>query len=183
MDSKQIDVLIAEQVMGLSLKPCADVALVAVAKRHIDVWRAGESVVTDTRDDIVFPATSDMRLPGGSVNWSDRCYLYTGEFLVQRYPKIAAEVEAYRLTPEPYSSDFEAAWQVVEKLQAWWSLETPSRHHWRFVDRAPDGWRAEIWFGHQHPHHSDEFIGCAPGETLPEAICRAALDWCAGAWR
>jgi hypothetical protein len=71
-----------------------------------------------------------------------------------------------------YSTDIAAAWQVVEKIRN--TDEAPDQTYWNFTDCSGCGWRAEVLqvlTENDMPH----LVAYGVGETLPEAICRAAL--------
>ncbi len=79
-----------------------------------------------------------------------------------------------------YSSDLATAWLVVEKIRN--TGEAPEQTYWVFTDYSEIGWRAEVLqvlTENDAPHH----VAAGIGETLPLAICRAALAAVdAGSW-
>lgn len=77
--------------------------------------------------------------------------------------------------PPPYSTSIAAAWQVVERLKADWNQKGDDEPLvWSFLDCGESGWRVEINWLH---HDGDIQIESAVAESLPLAICDAALAW------
>jgi hypothetical protein len=171
--SRELDALVAEKVMGESLKPHRDVALVAVGRSKISC--TGPTFLLCNGREIPMPNGEKLRAPEGDRDWNSRYYLHVAEVLGD---EIAAEVDAYHLLPKRYSSDTAAAWRVVEKMRA---------DGVAFV-LGSNGCSAQVsvWFvdgiwalgrsQNSVPEQGAPRIrGAATADTAPLAICLAAL--------
>lgn len=150
-----LDALIAEQVMGLSLTPPRNIAMVRVAWRHIAV--TGNPFTLDDDSAIPIPRWQEIPDPGTG----DRNDRYAWYVASQREEQWCEEIDVYRFDAEPYTTDIACAWPVLERIKD--DFET--------MGRAGDGWWIAIDRGRNGSH--DEHIITAP--TAPLAICRAAL--------
>lgn len=77
--------------------------------------------------------------------------------------------------PPHYSTDIGAAFQVVEHLQERWEeYGTIECNSWAFDRMSFRRWRAAIHYTDLSGVHQ---VVCEQADTLPLAICRAALAW------
>ena len=76
------------------------------------------------------------------------------------------------MMPSCFSTKITAALSVVEKIRC--TDEAPDEVYWKLIDCASLGWRAEIW-RNVTENDGDVEIANGLGDTLPLAICRAAL--------
>ncbi len=168
----QIDRDVATKVMGIDLKPHRDVALVAIGWRHIAA--TGDVFSLRTGDELLMPPRETLRKPEGARDYNSYYACFVADFLAAKCPEIAAEVEAYRVTPRPYSTDLAAAFEVVEHLETEWEETShPRLPYWRLVSRG----RMGRWSVGVYSPYSTEPIVCRIAAALPRAICRVALDW------
>ena len=105
---RELDALVAEKVMGIDLKPHRDVALAQIGWKYVSV--TGPVFKLKTGDELALPNGRELRKPEGTDDWNARYTCKVGEFLAEKYPYIAQEVEDYRLEARPYSTDISAAW-------------------------------------------------------------------------
>lgn len=153
--SSELDALVAEKVMGISLVPPRELAMARVGARY--VTSTGPVFLLTTGEDLPMSYGADLRAPEGSDYWNDRYYLYVAEHLGDR---IKDEVDAYRLSPEPYSTDIAAAWTVLGRFPK------------VIVERDGAAWYAQV----SHIRDGDHWEWyAAEGISAPEAICRATL--------
>lgn len=105
------------------------------------------------------PSGETLRKPEGTDYWNARYYLYVAEHLGEA---ITAEVDAYRVTPEPYSSDLNAAMRAYEEFR---------KRGWRMIDLsdAEDRWCSALW-------HRDYETAMGNGDTPVAAICAALIE-------
>ena len=108
---REMDVLVA-QAMGDDLIPPRELAMARVAQRR--VVSTGPAFVLQDGEMVAMPCGEVLKQPEGSDDWNDRYFLHVAKVLGA---KLRAEVDAYRLTPPPYSADLHAAWQVVSFMQ------------------------------------------------------------------
>ena len=162
-----MDVLISEKVMGISLIPSRDAAKVEVGYKHVTA--TGRVFSFDNGKKIPCPPGDTLREPEGTTrkNWNDRYFLYMAE---QMSPEWDAEIEAVRMKPKPYSTDLRAAWEIVEKLKC---------YHFD-LGLFNDGWRCELCVGNNNSRHYKAYGGRREGnywepQYAALAICRAAL--------
>src|SRR5947209_4383371 len=95
------------------------------AGREIDV------LVAEKLMELTIPTEFGVRYPDGNESWGnseeftrDKAKLNKGELLTRKCiddPPLELWTRGWRGVP-PYSSDIAAAWQVVEKLQAHYSV-------------------------------------------------------------
>lgn len=84
-----------------------------------------------------------------------------------------------------YSTDIAAAFQVVEAMRAKWACGDEMCNFWTFKDLGTShsgetGWRVEVEF---YPDHDGPAVEHeAVSQSLPHAICLAALDVLEGEW-
>lgn len=162
----QLDREVATKVLGIDLKPHRDVALAVIGRRH--TISTGPVFHLRTGDEVTIPHCDVLRSPAGARDYNNWYFCFVGEFLSAKYPDIAAEVENYRLAPKLYSADIAAAFEVVTHLQERWK-ESDRSLFWNLSDWR-DGWVVTIG-------RDDERLCRAYSESLPEAICKAALQW------
>ena len=110
-----------------------------------------------TRDEIInMPAGRELDALVAEKVMSDN----TRHFIWKRYGKPDAIQSPEYGGPQEYSTDIDAAWQVVEKLEIM-------------------GIRLIIWTGvndiHWYQIGEQDVVGEIHATTLPVAICRAAL--------
>jgi len=182
---RDLDAEVAEKVMGIDLKPSRDLALARVGARY--VCSTGRIFQLRTGDDLPMPLGEDLPQPEGSDSFNDRYYAHVGRFLGDR---IAREVDAYRVSPPPYSSDLAAAWELVERLrqQGWLVVVKAIPDGFPFLgpddmDPVPKVYRRFCcslqWIsidGVKNTRRSINLHPFATGDSLPEAICRCALE-------
>lgn len=172
MAEQDLDSLVSERVMGRNLHNRAR-AIIEVGRDYVTV--TGPVFELRTGDQLPMPAGETLPKPESSCHWNDRYYHRVGEFLMGKYPEIAAEVEEWRMKPKPYSTDITAAWEVAEHLRAeWLQLDAHETCFWQFIDCASSGWRVDICWGH---HDGDQELHSVSDASLPRAICKAALLW------
>lgn len=97
--------------------------------------------------------------------------------LGDRYACIRVNCFAIATNGTPVNPDYcgniSDAFTVVEKLRVEWFEANPDEtYFWKFTDCCEHGWRVDIEFGH---HDGDAEIADAVNESLPKAICLAAL--------
>lgn len=163
----ELDLLIAEPVMGLRLTPHPDVAKVGVARLHVRETGPVFTVQVGGKN-VRVPMPPWEQLPQPRVSWNrkDRYFFYIAEQLTAEF---AEEVAAYRLPAPGYSTHLVEAWTVVERLAAQdWAFQlqwngAPGRYPNAAVATFV-AWRGRIRDTAQ-----------AMGGTVPLAICRAAL--------
>jgi hypothetical protein len=170
MKPSELDALVSEEVMGISLhRPSR--AMIEVGRGHVTC--TGSEFALTTGDQLLMPKGNDLPDPEDSRDWNDRYFHYVGEWLSRKYPYIAQEIKDWRMRPKHYSTDIVVAWEVVEHCRTQWLKLNPHETcFWQFVDCARHGWRVDIMWAH---HDGDQCIVWASAVTLPEAICKAAL--------
>ena len=158
---REMDAAVAE-MLGRSTPPSHEYAMAKVAWRYIA--STGRTFSIRGFGEVFMPPGETLRQPEGSSDWNDRYALYIAEKLGER---IAAEVDAYRLPPRPYSTDLVAAFEVVEYLGG------EKREDFVHLSWMPG---LKLWNCSLDSTKLGGYIQChAEGETLPLAICRAAL--------
>jgi hypothetical protein len=80
--------------------------------------------------------------------------------------------EPYKFVPA-FSTDIQAALLVVEKIRC--TDEAPDQVFWRLTDCSDLGWTASIERVVKEGD-GDVMVACGKGNTLPLAVCRAALQ-------
>ncbi len=101
-------------LLGIDLKPSREYTMARVAWRYIT--GTGHEFIVHINDQtryISVPPGKELRHPEGSDYWNDRYALYVAE---QLGDDIAAEVDAYRIDPPPYSSDLTVALQLFRQV-------------------------------------------------------------------
>lgn len=91
---EELCALVEERVLGRSLKPHRDVAMVAVGWRYVAV--TGNPFTLTTGEQLLMPHGSKLPQPHGTDGWNARYSYYVAQHLGDR---IKDEVEAYRLKP------------------------------------------------------------------------------------
>lgn len=158
---RELDALVAEKVMGVSLIPPREAAMVRVAGRHV----CATGPEFELRDGRKFrmPPGRELKQPEGTDDWNARYFLFIAQQVGSEWD---AQIAAERDIPSPFSTDIAAAWEVVEKLTSttkqWFRFEQSCVTHEAIFSVEGAGgldgeWRAEA-------------------ETAPLAICRAALQ-------
>jgi len=156
---RELDALVAERVMGLSLIPHRDFAKTRVAARYVSSTGPVFVLTDETR--VTVPPGDGLKQPEGTSDWNDRYFFFIAQYLGGR---IDDEVNRYRLDPKPYSTSIAAAWEVVEKLSD--KLD----FYWSLVRESPESWAV-----YEDPRDLGFYPAIGWGNTAPLAICRAAL--------
>jgi hypothetical protein len=115
---------------------------------------------------------SNMEDSGPPKLWDGESEADDLHFIPKDRPWKTHKIDAKPL-PDFYGRD---AWTVVEALRKEWHEHNPEETvFWQFVDcTTAHGWRVDILHGH---HDGDGLLASASAETLPEAICKAALQF------
>jgi len=115
--TSDLDAQIAEEVMGENLTVNDDERFAVVAHKHI--WVTGP--VFETRDGYKIPMPTGKNLPDPSysADYNERYFVYAGEVLCQKFPKLADEAKAFYRAPLPYSSDEGLTLKIVRRM---WEL-------------------------------------------------------------
>lgn len=158
MDSRELDALVAERVMGLNLKPSRELALARVGETFI-AMTGNPFVLRDGRQVYMISPLPD---PPDPKDWNSRYYQRVGEFMGD---EIAALVDAYRLPPSPYSTSGDGMLAVMEAMRAkgWGYRITATRN----------GGTVHVWFA-EFPQSWDD-VTPASGPSAPRAVAIAAL--------
>lgn len=154
----ELDAMVAEHVMGISLTPPREYAMAKVGMSLVRM--TGTPFVLDDGREIHTPPGDHLRQPEGSADWNDRYGLYIAERLGD---ELTAAVDAYRLPAEPYSTDIGAAWRVVERMtegRGWFEACLLPAYGER------PGYRVNFTGNQKDFSHA---------QTMPEAIALAAL--------
>ena len=167
--SRELDALVAEKVMGLTLVPDKAFAKAKVGMRYVSC--TGNPFTLRDGRTVPMPEGNTLPdVPGGQ--WNDRYGVVVADFLGD---EVAGEVAAFLLTPKPFSTDIAAAWELVEKLKempmvdvmVWWNCGILAAY-------GESGWECEVGtFDGDNKQETLALSGLC--KTAPEAICRAAL--------
>jgi hypothetical protein len=102
MKPSELDALVSEEVMGISLhRPSR--AMIEVGRGHVTC--TGSEFALTTGDQLLMPKGNDLPDPEDSRDWNDRYFHYVGEWLSRKYPYIAQEIKDWRMRPKHYSTD------------------------------------------------------------------------------
>jgi hypothetical protein len=195
MRRNELDAQVAEIVMGESLTPPRERALMLVGVNVTSVTGNPWTVRVDDFETMIHvPRGEDIPGHPSDMNFNARYFRYVAQKLIegpdQIGQRVAKMVEEVRETPKPYSTDIAVAWTVVEKMTERLtsadrdgnSAPWPSCNYLALQQRGGypgkhGGWAATFtclgddddWY------EQPEAIGGALGNTAAEAICRAAL--------
>jgi hypothetical protein len=153
MTDRELDALVAEKVMGLTLIPEIPEAMATVGFRHTHM--TGSVFHTDFGR-VSMPDWRELRVQCGyEFDDSNRYY---GWYVCHRFwEETVSEVTAVRDEPEPYSTSIEAAWEVVEKFN----------YRVELLREGEDSWACTIW--------EKNSFSQGEADTAPKAIVLAAL--------
>ena len=164
----ELDVLVAETVMGVNLVPPREAAMAHAAWNHI----ACTGPVFELRDGRKFhmPPGRELKQPEGCDDWNARYALYIAQQVGGEWEH---EIAAVRDKPKPYSTDIAAAWEVFEKIPGLPGYDSVAIEHYkgRYAVIRQDSVYTYIGGLGGAP----EFSTLAEADTAPLAICRAAL--------
>lgn len=86
--------------------------------------------------------------------------------------RIEGDCDDYMVLIPSYSTDIAAAWCIVERLRS--IAESPEQCFWTLTDCSAEGWRVKLE-NVITENDTPGTVTAGNGETLPLALCRAAL--------
>lgn len=173
----ELDARIAEEVMGIDLKPSRDRAKMKVGYKRIGAT-GPEGFDVDGIDHLVeVPEGKTLPEPADDVkDWNARYPIWIVDNVLNLNGELDDEIDAVRNDPMPYSTLINFAWDVVEKLTQDEDRKHPvffkCNYRWFYRDEqdyvayAAFDWKLT---GDSHPLYP------ANADEMPLAICLAAL--------
>ena len=173
----ELDAMIAEEVMGINLKPSLDRAKMKVGYHRIGATGPEGFSVKGVDRLVQVPAGATLPEPADDVNdWNARYPIWIVDNVLNLNGELDDEIDAVRNDPMPYSDLISFAWEVVEKLTGNEDRKHPVffKCNYRWFYRAEQDYVAYAAFdwkltGDSHPLYP------ANADTMPHAICLAAL--------
>lgn len=165
---RDLDVLVAEKVMGVSLAVPRERAMAMLGVSYIIATGPTFDVqVGEHRLRVPMPNGETLGGWEGDDNYNWRYFRYVVAHLLE-FPnkigeKVARDLASIRDTPKPYSKDLAAAWTVIDAM-----MDRCGAFGFRLGQTHESLPTCDFWFD-----DSSDFG--REGTTMPHAICLAAL--------
>lgn len=157
------NLLVLHTIMGVG-KPPRGYALAKIGSSITavtgDPWKLQNGGVVTP-----IPNAHDLPQPAGTTDWNARYFAYVAEHA--NLPDLEERIAKIDYDPKPYTTDIDAAWDVVRVISKdrnlFVEIHTSAHHHWCGIwynnpQKREHGWKARKY-----------------ALSVPEAICLAGL--------